>query len=196
MRIQDALRMINKCKALYPKLDFTTITLHTKDNYQYRFGAESAGVCNGQGDIHIRIPRDGIAYFTYPNFMRTIVHEAIHRYVLFHHGKEHHGHGKMFQEACLEFGLDPIKESFHDKKNTVKIYPMNKADYLKYRMDDGDRYDPRANTDAEWAFYYKHDKTYDRSCPAYKRHQEATEALINKVNEKRERLSMLEKEAA
>ncbi len=178
IRKSDALRLINKCRRMYPELDFTNITIVDYDNYQYRFGKESSGICRGNGDIKIRIPIQYVEggyllAMTYAAFMGTLVHEAIHRDVLFNHGLEHHNHGIEFQKRCLYFGLDPIKEVSGDDRVIEKIYPMNAEDYLKYRSEYGERNDPIGDTDAEWAYEEKHDKTYSRKCPAYDAHMKA-----------------------
>ncbi len=189
MRQSDALRLVNKCRWMYPELDFTNIVLADGNNYEYRFGSESAGICTGSGDIYVRIPVE--EYFpklSYSSFMGTLLHEAIHRYVVFTYGIKHHGHGEKFQETCLRFGLDPIKESAHDDSVESHIYPMDEKDYRKYRDIDGDLPDPRAETDAEYAMWDKHEKTYNRKCPAYSRHEEAVRdmLIVRQWNEKRD----------
>ncbi len=179
MRQSDALRIVNKCKQMYPLLDFTNIVLVDRDSYQYRFGAESAGLCKGNGDIYVKIPEiDEI--ILYQNFMTILVHEAIHRYVLFTYGEKHYGHGRKFQEACIKFGLDPVRETSHDDTVKRRIYPMNRKDYLKYRHDWGDLKDPWFDDDILFALYKKHKKTYSRKYPAYDRHWESVEKLGNK----------------
>ncbi len=183
MRIADALRIVNKCRRMYPRLDFTNIALVDHSNYVYRFGAESVGICNGKGDIYIQLPMVGdfplSKKWRYGQFMRTLVHEAIHRYVLFTYGLKHHGHGKKFQEVCLQYGLDPFKETAHDETVKRRIYPINKKDYKKYRNSWGDMKDPvfDIDNDVAWALREKHDKTYDRKCYGYIDHLDAVKNM-------------------
>ncbi len=169
MRQSDALRIVNKARRMFPELDFTNITLHDADKYQYRFPVESAGICNGMGDIHVAIPRSADKQnsgnaFIYAAFFNTLVHEAIHRYVLHRHGIEHHGHGAKFQNACLKFGLDPIKETSHDDTVKYRKYPTDRKTYKKYRDYDGHvqfHYDePEEGID-------EHEECYNNNCPTY-----------------------------
>ncbi len=160
-------------------MDFTNTTLMDDNRYEYRFGAESSGHYNiNVRNINIRIPsRDNTelghwwVQEQYADLMGTIVHEAIHRKVHQDHGDDIIGHGIEFQRECLAFGLDPFRESNHDKEATDFLYPMNETDYKKYRSDWGERVDPYTDTDtdAEWKLWEKHDATYNRKCPAYQK---------------------------
>ncbi len=147
-----------------------------ENNYEYKFSAESTGLYRNSGEIFIRIPKksyemDKHSYWTikqYSALMHTMVHEAIHRKVHHEHGDDIVGHGMEFQRECLYFGLDPHRESFHDKRVEDRLYPMDKNDYKKYRDDGGYCMDdPCAETDAGWKLFEKHEATYNRRCPAY-----------------------------
>ena len=120
MKTADAFRIINKCRRLFPELDFGGITLITMNDCEHRFDA--GGVCINGEAIYVGIPDTNadnavLMWLRYADFMKTLIHEAIHRYVYTTHGK-HSGHGKKFQKACLKFGLDPYRETEHD--DTVK----------------------------------------------------------------------------
>ena len=125
IRPAHILRMCNRLSKIYPDLDFTNIVTISEDLLQTRFDNPNIAGCHVRGTDEIFIGLgsarcDVFAHVEYAWTANVLLHEVIHRKqsMIDPWSK---AHGKLFQELCLKYGLDPRIEIAHDKDQELIV---------------------------------------------------------------------------